>query len=118
MLGRLAGLLILVGTVGGVASCAPPPVIPRCQGFESLTCETRMLCVVVPDGCQECVCERRWTDVAKDPTPPEAEPSEAAGGEGEGEGEGGGDSDAESDAESDTSEEGTGEGEGEQASAE
>ncbi len=99
MLGRLAGLLIVVATAWGVGSCAPPPVIPRCQGFEALTCKTRMLCVVVSDGCQECVCERRWTDEARDPAPPGDPSSEGAGGEGEGEGEGESESEPESESE-------------------
>ena len=85
---RRPGLLISLA-IGAYAivgsSCTPPKVIPLCPGFETVECDTRMLCVVVAsDGCRECVCERRWYDDSRDPGVPDPA-LKAAEGEGEGE---------------------------------
>ncbi len=67
------------------SSCTPPKVIPLCPGFETVKCDTPMLCVVVAsDGCRECVCERRWYDDSRDPGVPDPA-LKAAEGEDEGE---------------------------------
>ncbi len=125
MLRALSGLLLATVCVVSIAACEPPKVVPRCPGFEDLTCpeNRRTLCVVAAaDGCQKCVCERAWSDDRTDPAPPgaaKAEGSASAGGEGEGEGEGertpegetaGGEGEAERTPEGDTA---GGEGEGE-----